>query len=96
MANAQSGNSAFIDTSGMVSDKPDNLLSVILTATSANAILQLADTANSTTKLDVRVAASGTSQKFSFEDAPMFFVGGITVAQATNCVATLIRKPKGQ
>lgn len=91
-----SGNSVFIDSSGEVNNTPINVLSIVITATSANAVLVLEDTQTGSKKLDLRVADSGASQKFSFEHAAIYFTGGITVTTVTNAVATIVTKNKGQ
>lgn len=96
MANTQSGNSVYIDTVGIVNEVPVNVLSITITATTANAIVNLTDTKTALNKLNLRLVTAGTSQVFHFEDAPLFFQGGVTASIVTNCIVTIVMKPKGQ
>lgn len=95
MANVASGNSIYVDSAGVVTSTPTNLLFVVLTATSANAILHLEDSATGDAKMNLRLATAGDSIQFSFSDQPIFFSGGIEVTSVTNCVATFVTKPRG-
>lgn len=94
MANTRSGNIWYVDTAH--SSGTDDLAvgcavtAVVLTATSANAIIVLQDRVTSDKKLDLRVATSGSTVVFPFADFPVSFPNGIKVSTLTNAVATLI------
>lgn len=90
MANVRSGNTHFVDSTGSLSQEKNlRIGQVILTATSANAVIVLSDHAGTTKKLELRVAASGESRSFELP-VPMIFPNGINVTTLTNCVATLV------
>ena len=89
MAIVLSGNSAFVDAVGIITDSPTTIHSIVFTGTVANAVLVLNDSSNAIKKIELRLAAVGT-QMFHFEEAPLFFSGGITVTTATNAAATII------
>lgn len=100
--NQLNGNTFYIDTA--FSSSADDLVRsqtlvayITVTATGANAILTLSDVgANSTqTKLNLRVAASGTTQLFRFPEYPVLFPNGIRVMTLTNAIATVIIKNPG-
>lgn len=99
--NLLNGNSFYIDTVYSTSDhdlarKSTLVAYVTITATSANAILVLGDIqASAQNKLELRVAAAGTTEQFSFEQTPVLFPNGIRVLTLTNCTATCIIKNVG-
>lgn len=96
MANAQRGNLIYVDSTGdLTTDKNIKIQYIIITATAATAILKLADTSDSTVTLDVRLATSGESKQFSFEDYPLLFPNGIEANTVTNCVATIVTSKQG-
>lgn len=95
MANVRSGNTFYIDTAHSTS--ADDLLVkniramyVVVTATSANAAVVLADASTSDKKCDLRIATSGNSQLFRFDNAPIVFANGIKVTTLTNAIATIV------
>lgn len=94
MANTRSGNIWYVDTAHSTS--ADDLTvgcavtAVVVTATSANAIIELQDRETGAKKLNLRVATSGSTQVFDFADFPVAFPNGIKVSTLTNAVATLI------
>lgn len=95
MANTLNGNTWFVDTaySSSTDDLALNNLMVeyiVVTATSANAVVVLADPSNGNKKFDLRVAAAGTSQLFRFESDPVRFPNGIRVQTLTNAVVTIV------
>lgn len=101
MANIQNGNSFYIDTAH-VTDADDltrkNVLVayVVVTATAANGRIVLGDAGTDPqTKLDLRVAALGTSQLFRYDAAPIIFPNGIRVMTVSNAVATVVFKNAG-
>jgi hypothetical protein len=96
MANTRNSNTFYIDTgystiAESLAVKGIRVLGVIVTATSANAILVLSDEiAAAPVKLSLRVATSGESAQFLFGDTPIRFPNGIRPTTVTNCVATVI------
>jgi hypothetical protein len=95
MANVRSANTFYIDTqystgSDELAIKNIRVLQITITATSANAVLLLADSTTGTKKLDLRVATSGASQIFDFSDSPVVFPNGIKPTTLTNAVATVV------
>lgn len=101
MSNSLNGNTFYIDS--QYSSAEDDLVRkqvlvvyVLLTATSSNARIVLADVGpNPTTKLDLRIDANNSSQCFSFETNPILFPNGIRVTTLSNAVATLSVKSPG-
>ena len=95
MANAFNANTFYIDTTGTLAATDAHLIHyVIVTATSANAVLVLQDVATSTNKLNLRVATSGESKQFDFALFPLRFEGGVKVTTLTNALVTLIGGPR--
>lgn len=92
MANVEQGNSYYIDTTGALKNVNYRLSGVVLTPTSANAVLLLKDHGDSKNKMDLRAATSGESKFFDFSSQPVTFPNGIYVKTLTNCVALLIFK----
>jgi hypothetical protein len=96
MANVASTNTIYIDSTGSItSPAQPKVMAVVLTATSANARIVLADDSTSDKKLDLRVATSGSSQVFDFSQSPIFFANGVSVATLTNAIATLVYTSSG-
>lgn len=102
MANVLNGNTWYADT--VHSNDSDDLVRkqvlavyVIVTTTGVNARVVLGDSGNNPApKLDLRVAANGTSQIFRFEAKPVLFPGGIRVLTLTNAViSVVIQNPGG-
>lgn len=98
MAVTRNGNTIYIDATG---DIPDTLgaaaLYIVVTATAANAVVVFRDQHVSTppVKLDLRVAAAGSTQIFPFESAPVVFPTGINVGTLTNAYVTIIYRRQG-
>ena len=90
MANQQTGNLYYIDSTGSLAKQALRVYSIVVTATSANAVLQLKDASIAGTLVDLRVAAAGASQSFFYRDQPLLFPNGLEVVAATNCVATAV------
>ena len=68
---------------------------ILLTATSANAVMALTDnTAGTQNKLDLRVASAGDTERFNFVGAEIHVANGLTVTM-TNATATIILKKAG-
>lgn len=84
MANAAQGNSVYIDATGVI------VVGILVTATSASAVLVLQDASGSTNKLDLRVATSGDSKFFDFSSAPITFPNGIKASTVTNAKCAVI------
>lgn len=91
MANVRSANTFFIDaTTPTLAIKNIKVLYITVTATAASAILNLRDVSTLDNKINVRVATSGETGRFSFVDSPLVFPNGIDPNTVTNCVATLV------
>ena len=90
MANAKSGNSVYIDSTGSLETDSTVVVGVILTATAANAVLALTNSAGTVNKLNLRVPTSGDTVHFDFAQSPIHFPAGIAVGTLTNAIATLI------
>lgn len=91
MANVRSGNVLYIDTaSSAYSQKGLKAAYIVVTATSANAVVVLQDSGTSANMLPLRVAVSGSSQTFDFSASPVHFPNGVVASTLTNGVAALI------
>jgi hypothetical protein len=90
MANAQNANTFYIDATGALNTRRTSVYYVVVTATAANAILELVTSGNDTKKANLRVATSGDSAVFDFTSKPILFPDGVKVGTLTNAVATLI------
>ena len=90
MANVNNGNTRFVDTAADITTKASLVYYVIVTATSANAVVVLSNQGNSEKKADLRVATSGATQTFDFSANPISFPLGIKVTTLTNAVVTLV------
>lgn len=100
MANTANGNTFYIDTqySGASDDlaRPALVQAIFVTATAANAQVVLSDvTAATVKKVDLRVAAAGTSQLFSLLNCEIAFPNGIRVSTLVNCIATVVFTKSG-
>lgn len=90
MANVRSGNSHYVDATGVLATGSTRVVGVIVTATAASAIVAIGDSAGTTAKLNLRVATSGASQFFDFSTSPILFPNGVNVTTLTNAIATVI------
>jgi len=91
MANVRNANTIYIDTASSAISVPGLKISyVVLTPTSANAVLVLQDSATSANKVDLRAATSGVSVVFDFSETPLVFPNGIVASTLTNCTATCV------
>lgn len=95
MANARSGNTWYIDTTGALSAATSNKKTIvkyiILTPTAASGqIILRNDTSTPTNMLDLRAATSGESKIVDMSEAPMVFSEGINVGTLSNAIATLV------
>jgi hypothetical protein len=90
MANARSGNSHYVDSTGTLSSDACKIAGVIVTATAANAILALQDAAGSVNKTNLRVATSGDTVFFNFAASPIFCPNGLKASTVTNAIVTII------
>lgn len=89
MANVRSANTYYIDgTSTNLAVNNIRVTHITVTPTSANAILVLKDITTGSTKVELRLATSGTSQVFEYFVNPIVFPNGIDPTTVTNCVAT--------
>lgn len=99
MANVRSGNSWYIDTVGNLgaddTNTAKNVVYILLTSTSANAIAILRDRDSNQLKTELRLDTAGHTQHFKFEIAPISFPGGIKVDTLTNCNVTIVLKEGG-
>lgn len=90
MANARSGNTHSVDSTGVLVSDACKIAQVLVTATAASAILELRDAAGSIVKLNLRVAASGDTGVFDFALNPVFCPNGLKVQTLTNCIAFVV------
>lgn len=91
MANIRNANTYYIDgTASNLALKSVKVTHVIISASSATAILVLKDVTSGNIKFDGRVATSGESRTFDLSDNPIVFPNGIDPTTVTNCVATLV------
>jgi hypothetical protein len=95
LANVLNGNTWYVDTAhASASDdlalKDVRVSYVVVTATGANAVVVLGDPDTNDTKLDLRVATSGSCEVFEFDSLPIRFPNGVKVKTLTNAVATLV------
>ncbi len=90
MANTRSGNSHYVDSTGVLETAAMKIAGVLVTATGANAVVAIADSAGTTAKLNLRVATSGECTHFDFALIPILFPNGVKVTTLTNAIATVI------
>ncbi len=90
MANVRSGNSHYVDATGVLASGNVKVIGVVVTATNTNAVVAIADSAGTTAKLNLRVATSGTTEFFNFADTPILFPNGVNVTTLTNAIVTVI------
>ncbi len=90
MANVRNGNTYYIDATTELAVPGIKVAYVIVTATSANAILNLQDVTTAVNKINLRVATSGETQVFDFSECPLYFPNGVIPSTVTNCNATLV------
>ena len=90
MANARSGNSHYVDSTGTLSSDSCKIAGVIVTATAASAILALQDAAGSVNKANLRVATSGETKHFDFSQTPIFCPNGLKASTVTNAIVVVI------
>ena len=93
MANASNGNTLYFDATGSLrTGTLTKIASIIVTATSANAIVALSDASTTALKMELRVATSGVSTQFDFSDANVIFPTGVNVTTLTNAKVSLVIK----
>lgn len=96
MANIRNGNTHYVDSTGTLSEtKNVRVTGIVLTATTAGAVLVLKDPSTSALKIELRVAATNTSQYFAFRETPLYFPNGISVFTLTNAKATIVYNEAG-
>lgn len=96
MANIRSSNVYYVDTAYAASIASTTeliianlkVMYVTVTATSANARLELSD--GSSQKLDLRVTTSGDTQQFHFDKAPILFASSLRPSVLTNAIASVV------
>jgi hypothetical protein len=102
MANTKNAGSWYVDT--QYSSASDDLsagssvtvTAIVVSATAANGRIVLADANNAAqTRIDLRVATSGTTELFPLKDTPLNFPSGVRIATLSNCVATVIGTVSG-
>lgn len=90
MANTINANTIYIDTAATVTAYKIRISQIILTPTSANAVLVLQDDSTSSVKLDLRAATAGQSLILDLTASPMLFESGLKVSTLTNANATIL------
>jgi len=97
VANVRNLNTDYVDSTGTLnSGKAAKVVYIIVTATSASAVLLLTDTASGNPKkLNLRVADANSTQVFDFSNSPIVFPNGVRVETLTNAVATVVYTTSG-
>lgn len=98
MANVVNGNTAYIDSTGIVINRKNVLASyIIISASSASAQLVLVDpaTAGDANKLNISLTSANDVVQIDLIHNPMLFPNGIKVSTATSVVATIVFKNQG-
>lgn len=90
MANVRSGNTHWVDALGVLTSDSVKVAGITVTATAANAQVGLADSAGTTSKIELRVATSGETKHFDFSASPLIFPTGMKVTALANANATVI------
>jgi hypothetical protein len=91
MANRRRGNIHFVDTAETLSTVKNQRVSAILvTATSANAIVVIQDPSDSADVLELRVPTSGLTETFNFSQNLLVFPNGIKVSTLTNAKIAIV------
>jgi hypothetical protein len=90
MANVKNGNTLFVDSTGAVSSTKTLVHYVIVTATSANAVVVFSDATTLQKKADIRVVAAGETQRFDFSANPIHFPNGVHATTVTSAAVTLV------
>lgn len=95
MANTRRGSTGYVDTVGVLNtDSNIQVSKIIITATSASAIVVIADAKDATPLLNLRVATSGDSRAFDFI-RPLVFPSGIQVLTLTNAIMSIVYTGQG-
>lgn len=89
LANEKFGNSIYVDSTGELTTQKTHVHQVIVTATSANAIVVLVNNADDEKVCDLRVATSGDTKPFLFE-VPLIFPNGVKVLTLTGAIVTIV------
>lgn len=99
MANIRNANTFYVDTvaadtsvstTGNLVVQNAKVKGVVVTASSANAVIVLKDISTGNIKLDLRVPTSGETKFFEFRNSAVLFPNGISPSTVTNGVATII------
>lgn len=90
MANVRNGNTFYVDSTGDLNTTATKASYIVVTATSANAVVILQDAVSNSNKIRLAVATSGDSETFDFSLRPLYFPGGIAVSTLTNAVACIV------
>jgi hypothetical protein len=89
MANIQSANSWYVDSTGNLTGN-FKIVYIVMTATAASGVIVFQDVTTSANRMDLRVATSGATQVFDFSECPISCPNGIKVSTLTNAVATFV------
>lgn len=99
MANTLSGNCWYVDTA--YASATDDLAAnvqidyVVVTATSASALITLKDPRTGATFITLNVPGNGSTQVFDFTGRPIVCRNGIRIGTLTNAVASIIGRLGG-
>lgn len=95
MANVESGNTIFIDTTGVAAARRTKVTHMVVSPSDTDCRLVLVNTNNdSTTKMDLRIA-DGRTLFFDFSGNPMYFPDGVKATTATSVAVTIVRQAEG-
>lgn len=90
MANVGRGNIHYVDSTGDLRTANNvKVAYILLTPTSANAVLLLSDPSDNNA-MEFRWAGAGESKLFNFHESPLLFPNGVKAKTVTNCVATIV------
>lgn len=92
MANVQNSNSFYADSTGLLTNSPNQRVSAILfTANASNDAITLTDGSGGATKLTVKAAVAKETKLIDLHLAPIIFPNGIYVsAISSSATATII------
>ena len=95
MANVRSGNSFYVDSTGVLSSLGVKVFYIVLTANGGSPTIELSDTASGSKKIVLKLHSGQASEVFDFSRNPLFFGGGMEVTSINHAVVTIVYNERG-
>ncbi len=91
MANVRTGNTHYVDATGVLEAEGCRVAQFLVTATAASAVVVITDNAASPkNKLNLKLATDGETKQFDFSDSPLSFPAGLRVGTLTNAILMVV------